>query len=244
MIEKSPLSWVYDSIGGHESVKRAPVISQVIRVKGDGIVNYCYLLICKETGASVLVDPAWDMEKISKILELRQTTPVAILLTHHHKDHTNLADVIAKKFDIDVFMSSAEIEHYQFACHNLLPIEEGVFEIGGMSICVIETAGHTVGSLCYKVGSNLYTGDTLFIEGCGVCRGNGSSADRLYESLSLLKHTTAASTRVFPGHRFQRPPGLKMKDVLEINPYLSLESRDEFVRVHCRKRDMSKIQYL
>ncbi|MFK7996729.1 MAG: MBL fold metallo-hydrolase [Granulosicoccus sp.] len=229
------------SDGLHKANK---VINQTIRVKsGRDLVNYCYLVVNRDTNQAIVIDPAWEIEKIYSILNTRKCELSSILLTHHHQDHTNLADELATETKATVYMSSREIEHYEFSCHNLRPIENNNIQSAGMDIKVIDTPGHTAGSVCFSIGEYLYTGDTLFIEGCGVCKGWGSSATHLFESLSLIKSKFSDKTKIFPGHRFNQAPGKSLEYVKENNIYLKIQDKAEFINLHMRDRDTSTIQY-
>jgi len=225
--------------------KASGVINQTIRVKsGKDLVNYCYVLINREINQAVVIDPAWEIDKIEAVLKARKCKLSAILLTHHHNDHTNLANDLAVETGADVYMSACEISEYDFTCTNLRAIEEPRISAAGMQIDVIETPGHTAGSVCFATGDYLFTGDTLFIEGCGVCTGWGASASQLFDSLTTIKEGFADDTRIFPGHRFRESPGKSLQYVKENNVYLQVEDRTGFVNLHTRDRDFSEIQYL
>ncbi|MFK7861074.1 MAG: MBL fold metallo-hydrolase [Granulosicoccus sp.] len=224
--------------------KSNKIINQTIRVKsGSDLVNYCYLVVNRETNQAIVIDPAWEIEKIRSILSTRKCELTSILLTHHHKDHTNLANELAIETGATVYMSSREIEHYEFSCSNLVPIENNNIQSAGMDIKVIDTPGHTAGSVCFSISDYLFTGDTLFIEGCGVCKGWGSSANHLFESLLLIKNMFSDKTKIFPGHRFNQSPGKSLEYVKENNIYLQVQEKTEFVNLHMRERDTSNIQY-
>lgn len=232
------------SNGSEKRQKPTGIINQTIRVKsGKELVNYCYLMINRNTNEAVVVDPAWEIDKIQSVLRARKCKLTAILLTHSHPDHTNLANELAIDTGADVYMSSREMELYGFTCTNLRPIENNCINSAGVLIKVIDTPGHTGGSVCFSIGDYLYTGDTLFIEGCGICKGWGSSAAELYESLTSLVGSFADHTKIFPGHRFHQAPGKSLLYVKENNIYLQTKSKDEFVNLHMRERDYSEIQY-
>lgn len=233
-----------ESIESENRQKRNSIINQTIRVKsGKELVNYCYMLINRRTQQAIVIDPAWEIEKIRSVLNARKCNLTAVLLTHHHPDHTNLANELADETGAEVYMSEREIEHYGFTCTNLRPIEGSCINSAGMAIKVIDTPGHTAGSVCFSMGDYLYTGDTLFIEGCGICKGWGSSANELYESLTLLEKSFPDNTKVFPGHRFRQAPGKSMQYVKENNIYLQVKDKNEFINLHMRERNTAGIQY-
>ena len=158
-----------------------------------------------------------------------------ILLTHSHFDHVNLADALSKKYDSPVLMSRIEIDFYRFNCNNLLAIEDSTpFSFGHSRVLPILTPGHTKGSLSYLIGENLFSGDTLFCEGCGICQGLGADPDAMFESISFLKHQLPLETRIYPGHSYHEAPGKPFSYLMKNNIYLQLDSREHFVRFRMR----------
>ena len=199
-------------------------------------VNYCYIIVDNTSGEAVIVDPAWQAAEISKKLIELNASPIAILLTHSHYDHVNLADAFAKKYNSIVLMSKDEIDCYRYRCTNLYPIECGsAYILNNIRFEALATPGHTKGSACYLIGQNLFSGDTLFIEGCGICRGKGASAHAMYDSIQLLKQTISSSTRIFPGHSFGHEPGLKFEKLKHYNVYLHFDCREFFASFRLRK---------
>lgn len=89
-----------------------------LRVRSDQIINYCYVIIDSNTKSTVLVDPAWEQDTIEKALAANQAKVSAILLTHYHRDHVNLCESFAKKYNVPVYMSKVEKEYYDFQCTN------------------------------------------------------------------------------------------------------------------------------
>jgi len=198
--------------------------------------NYCYLVVDIDTHDAVLIDPAWEMDKIEQYLAQSEANLKAVLLTHHHPDHINLADAFAKKYQIPVMMSQIEIEHYAFNCTNLTPIATpDLFHIGGLDIVPLFTPGHTKGAISFWIENALFPGDTLFIEGCGMCYGKGSDAGELFDSLSYLQTILPINTKIYPGHSYGKEPGEQFEYLLEANIYLQFKDRQQFIEFRMRK---------
>ncbi len=198
--------------------------------------NNCYLLIDENTKEAIAIDPVWDLKKVENQLNSYQAKLISIFLTHSHPDHTHLADKLAKKHYCQVFMSRNEAEFYHFNCQNLeLFSSEDTLKSGHFSIIPIITPGHTKGSTCFLIENNLFTGDTLFIEGCGMCVDAGSDIVDLYKSINRLKETIRPDTRVFPGHCYGILPGKPFSFLLENNIYLQLNDYKQFVTLRMRK---------
>ena len=62
-----------------------------IPVSGSGFMNFTYLLFDEKTRDGALVDPAWEPDVIAGLVALHQVQVSAVLLTHSHRDHTDLA---------------------------------------------------------------------------------------------------------------------------------------------------------
>ena len=206
--------------------------------------NYCYLVVDSKTRDAVLIDPAWEITKIENQIVLSQAQLKSILLTHHHIDHINLADFMARRYNIPVRMSKTEIESYGFSCHNLIPIDNPhEFRLGAIKIQPLFTPGHTKGAICYWIGDALFTGDTLFIEGCGACFGQGSNPSEMFDSLCNLKKIIPTHTCVYPGHSYGQEPGKPFSYLLKYNIYLLLKKREEFIAFRMRKNQKGLLNF-
>ena len=196
--------------------------------------NYSYIVLNLQRKEAIVVDPAWEIGKIEKALEGCILT--GILLTHAHSDHTHLVVPLVKKYRCLVWMGRKEISHSGFYSPGLIPIEKKVpFKVAGISIIPFLTPGHTPGSMCYLIENNIFTGDTLFSEGCGACFGTEGNPQHLYASLQYLKREVLNNTLVFPGHSFGVAPGQTFESLLRSNIYLAFKNEDHFVAFRMRK---------
>lgn len=145
--------------------------------------NFFYLLFY--SGECAVIDPGWDLDSIIKAAGNINITKV--LLTHHHFDHTNALIPLVKNTNIKVYMNKIEIKYYNFKCPNLIPIDEQeIIELGSLKIKNIHTPGHTKGSTCFIAENNLFTGDTLFINGYGRCDLDGGDTQEMKSSLKKI----------------------------------------------------------
>jgi hydroxyacylglutathione hydrolase len=159
-----------------------PVIT--IPALGD---NYIYLYRYNQKNAFV-VDPG-DARAVLKALEKHSPNLTHALATHRHFDHIAGMENLKKKTGCKMFGGErAEILH-----------------IGNVSIRVISTPGHTRDSVCYYVQPSekhsgvLFTGDTLFIGGCG--RPIECNASTMWDSLQKIV-LLPDDTLVYPGHNY------------------------------------------
>ncbi len=175
----------------------------------------CYVVADETTLECAVIDPGSDAGAILDYLEEAKLRCRFVLLTHGHFDHTGaVADVLAET-DSVLFMHKADVgvtvggDYYRF-----LPPEgtryysDGdVVCVGSLSFTVIETPGHTPGSvslLCSESGSDeraLFSGDTLFRDSCGRTDFPGSSTEDILASLKRLA-ALPGDCEVYPGHGF------------------------------------------
>lgn len=198
--------------------------------------NYSYLIIDHQRKEALVVDPSWEEKKIREVLEKAEVKLSGILLTHSHWDHRYSGKPLAKWAQCPVWMSKKEIDHSGFRCPGLVPIPgEDPVSWGPEMIRPLFTPGHSPGGLCYLIQKNLFTGDTLFSEGCGACFSREGNPHLLYESLQRIKREISKDTRIFPGHSYGMVPGKTMAEILTRNIYLKFENVDDFVAHRMRK---------
>lgn len=206
----------------------------VLDVRRDAMKNYNYLVVDPGTLEAVVVDPAWEIETIDRALADTRSRLSGILVTHSHPDHVDLAEVLAEKYDCPIWMSRIEIAATGFGAGRLVGIDTRPWTVGRMPIEPILTPGHTPGSMCYLIGDNLFTGDVLFAEGCGICP-DTDSAYAMFASLHHLKNRLASHTRIFPGHSYGEPPGRPMSQLLRENVYLQFSDQETFAAFRLRR---------
>lgn len=230
-------------ISYHDELIRELFEPQVflLEVSREVMKNNNYLVVDPGTHQAVVIDPAWQKEKIDNALEKTQSTLSGILITHSHFDHIDLAKPLAEFYNCPIWMSEREIASSGFFAPQLIGIDETPWYVGKMKIQPIYTPGHTPGCICYLIDDNLFTGDVLFAEGCGVCP-SVQGAYEMFHSLEKLKKTLAPATHIFPGHTYVKPPGQKFCDLLQRNMYLQFPDQESFAAYRMRKgQSMQKI---
>ncbi|OOH91056.1 hydroxyacylglutathione hydrolase [Pasteurellaceae bacterium 15-036681] len=122
-----------------------------------------YIWVLQQDQKAIIVDPA-ESESVLSFLAKNQLNPTAILLTHNHDDHTaGVADIVAQYLDLAIY---GPTEVRQFA--NQIVKDNDEFELLGLSVKVIKSAGHTAEHVSYLVKHEyLFSGDSLFSGGCG-----------------------------------------------------------------------------
>jgi len=205
-------------------------------MKSGAFINYNYLIVDDTSKNAAIIDPAWDLEAIEKELSTQKARLTHILLTHSHHDHTNLVNQLVEKYDCDVYIHHEESRYYKFISHNMINFKHlDIIYLGNTKITCYHTPGHTTGSSCFMFADCIFTGDTLFNEGCGICTPEGGDPYQMYHSLNILKNNIQPNMRIFPGHCFGSKPGMSYKDVLKINIYLQINQIDTFVSYRMRQ---------
>ncbi|CAH1200612.1 putative polyketide biosynthesis zinc-dependent hydrolase BaeB [Paenibacillus plantiphilus] len=214
-----------------------------LRTSSLRFINYCYLIVEKASNYAILVDPAWEWETITGKLEELQVQLKAILLTHSHQDHVHLVQPLLDVYDPQVYMSRCEMDDYRYDCRNLNALQDSdILSVGGLKIAALLTPGHTSGSMCYHMQGVLFTGDTLFTEGCGNCNTKGGSAEQMFESIQRLR-LLPTHTRIFPGHSFGHPPGQTLGYLLKENIYMLIHNKEQFVHFRNRKNQSTNARF-
>lgn len=156
-----------------------------------------YLVVCEQTGASVIVDPGADAQEI---LELAIGTRVEkILVTHGHEDHVSVLQDVKAATDAPVHMNPADAEHFGLAYDH--PVRDGErIVVGGASIRAIHAPGHTPGMTCFDLGDGrVLVGDTLFVGGPGkTWSADGFSTTM--RSMQEIVFSWPDETLFYPGH--------------------------------------------
>lgn len=169
---------------------------------GDFETN-CYL-VSDENGVTAVIDPGYEPEAILARAAQEQLQITAILLTHGHFDHVGGVKAVADAARCPVWMNGKDCALPPSITNGTLYYtdfyrEGTVVRVGRMTFTVLETPGHTPGSVCLRCENTLFSGDTLFAGGCGRTDLPGGSAAELRESLRRLAAIPENLT-VLPGH--------------------------------------------
>lgn len=198
--------------------------------------NFNYIIVDKASRQAAIVDPAWNEDVIIRTFDELGIQPKLILLTHSHIDHINLVPRLVERFHSRVCMSAQEINFYHFHSDNLSPLHDlEKLHLGETQITCLLTPGHTVGSTCFLLANSLFTGDTIFTEGCGICTQPGGSPEQMFESVQRIKNLVQPHIHIYPGHTYGKKPGQTLDFLLHNNIYFQFEKKDQFVRFRMRK---------
>lgn len=158
--------------------------------------NYIWLIGQNDSPFVAVVDPG-DGEAVLAYCQAHQLTPVAILITHHHWDHTNGIAKIKQQFDIPVYGPSNE--SIDNLTHRLSEGDTVAIDAIDANFTVIDTPGHTAGHICYYGHDSLFCGDTLFAGGCG--RLFEGTAEQMQASLAKIRNLPD-QTKIYCAHEY------------------------------------------
>ena len=173
--------------------------------------NFCYLLICEETRQAGIVDPA-EAGPVIAAVERLEVTPVAILNTHHHWDHTGgNAELVAKYPGLKVYAHTSDKGRIEAQTDFVHAGDR--FVIGNVGVEVLHNPGHTNGHVSYRARDAVFTGDTMFGGGCGRLF-EGTPGD-MHVSLNQMLGGLPGETKVFFGHEYTEA---NLRFALDVEP--------------------------
>ncbi|WP_445397203.1 hydroxyacylglutathione hydrolase [Zobellella sp. An-6] len=158
--------------------------------------NYIWLISNGDRAA--VVDPG-DAAPVGRVLAERGLTLDAILITHHHRDHTGgVQALLAQWPEARLYAPAAE----PMPAPGGIGLKEGdrvKLSSLGLELAVMAVPGHTLGHIAYHGQGLLFCGDTLFSGGCG--RLFEGTPQQMHQSLSRLA-TLPDETRVYCTHEY------------------------------------------
>lgn len=156
--------------------------------------NYIWLL--QRERHAIVVDPG-DAAPVMHQIDRAGWRLDAILVTHHHQDHTGGVAELAARYDAAVY--APRTGSYPFTHVAVVEGDRLPFPSLGLTLGVMETPGHTLDHVAYHDDTLLFCGDTLF--GCGCGRLFEGTAEQLFASLQRLARLPE-TTRVYCAHEY------------------------------------------
>lgn len=199
--------------------------------------TFCYICGDEASRDCLLIDPAFEPERILRRVKRRNLQVTHVVNTHFHFDHTagNTAILAATGallliHKLDVAPLSAIVNRtftkmvggQQSPKPDVLLGDEDLIRIGSLSLQVIHTPGHTRGSICLYGQGHLFTGDTLFVGSVGRTPFGWRTHARLIKSIHNRLFSLPGETTIWPGHDYGPSPSTTIRHEKETNPFLQI----------------------
>ena len=172
----------------------------------------CYILSLEDT--NIIIDPGEDFDCIEKYLQGKRIKPDFIINTHGHYDHIGAVPDLILKYKIPFYIHKLEESiildpeknlssffggnGLSLKTYNLIE-ENYCSNFNNLGIEIINTPGHTPGSIVLRYKNFLFTGDLLFKGAIGRTDLPGGDISKIRDSLAVIKEMDKDLT-VYPGH--------------------------------------------
>lgn len=189
----------------HSTVRKSSLVEQAsmqVELLPALSDNYMYLLIDTDSKQAAIVDPVEPIKVVEAVRKhgVKLTT---VLTTHHHWDHAGGNEKMVKLMPgLKVYGADERVD----AITKKVP-DHHSFKVGTLDIKCYHTPCHTRGHVCYYVTKDkssdppaVFTGDTLFVAGCG--KFFEGTAEEMYRALIDILGSLPPETRVYCGHEY------------------------------------------
>ena len=180
----------------------------------------CYIIHDEKSTSCCVIDPGYEADTIADKLSELGLSLEAILLTHGHFDHVGAVRDLAADTGCRVYLCAEDLVMPTNLTAGKLYYtqtyaEGSTLHLAGLDISVLQTPGHTPGSVCLLIDDTLFSGDTLFAGSCGRTDLPGGSWTDMQSSLKRLSQIEA-NLWVLPGHG----ESTMLASEKKYNPYL------------------------
>ncbi|HEX4228085.1 MAG TPA: MBL fold metallo-hydrolase [Bryobacteraceae bacterium] len=193
----------------------------------------CSIFGDEDTHEAIVVDPGAEIERILSALKKHQLTVKAIVITHGHIDHVAGAEKLRRHTGAPVYLNEQDreqlaalgvqadwlgIDRPEAPDIDVPAVEGSTLKLGGSEFHIMETPGHTRGSICLFVPQEgkLIAGDTLFRNSIGRTDLPGGDSRAILQSIKTRLLDLPEETIVIPGHGANTTIGTEK----ERNPFL------------------------
>lgn len=189
--------------------------------------TYTYLLADEATREAALIDPV--REQIPRDLALLRELElklVYVLDTHVHADHITAAGSLRAQTGARTVAGRKGA-----SCADLQVGPGDEVRVGGITIGVLETPGHTDDSVSYRVENHVFTGDALMIRAAGRTDFQNGDAGQLYDTITRVLFALPDETQVHPAHDYKGLTVTTIGEEKRWNARVAGRSRKEFVKL-------------
>jgi len=171
-----------------------------------------YLVGPRGGGDALLVDPGEFGQAMLQAIESNRLRLRWILVTHAHRAHVAGIRGLLRVYEPEIWCNQPSIlespaRHAQ---------DGDRLELGEIDVAAIELPGHSIDSLCWRIGDMLFTGDTLSAGSVGRTR-DATARELLVTGIRRCLLALDDEVLVFPGHGPPSRIGIERR----FNPYLA-----------------------
>ena len=183
--------------------------------KNGPLKQNCYIVSSKSYKC-VVIDPGSDPDGILEMLDKLSLHPVAVICTHGHFDHIGGVFGLQERYEIPFYLNKKDYplvkraNLYQLVSQSKIAIkipknftdltEHRVIMVDELEFEVLDTPGHTDGSVCIRVENSLFTGDTIVAKKAGRFDMVGGNENALSLSIKKLVRVLPGSITCYGGH--------------------------------------------
>lgn len=189
--------------------------------------TFTYLLADEKTSEAILIDPVLEqVERDLKLLKELNLKLFYCLETHVHADHITGTAKLKKATNCKGLVP----QNAGVACADRELKDGDILQIGDITIQTISTLGHTDSHNAYLANNQfLFTGDSLFIRGCGRTDFQSGNAGQMYDSVMQKLFSLPPSTVVYPGHDYNGHLCSTIEEEKRLNPRFLNLSKEQFI---------------
>lgn len=188
--------------------------------------NFDYLLMEEVSREAIGIDSGWETGPVVRAALEDGMRVRYVVASHEHFDHVKTLGELAGR------LGAKTVAHESSGLLTDLRVKGGDnLTVGGASVRIIHTPGHTPDSICLFDGHNLFTGDTLFIGNCGRTDLPGGSTAELFRSLHTVLMALPSQAVIYPGHDYGEVPSRTLGEEVKLNPTLRARDLRDFAGV-------------
>ena len=205
---------------------------RIIKLRPLSICETNSYIVISEKGSAALIDAPADADYILGQLDFYGCTLKKIFLTHGHFDHIGAVADLVEATGCEVYIHPLDEKmlrsgdamlatHFRsrgyktYSGEVTLFTENDILRLDELEFDILETPGHTPGSVCFICGEDMFTGDTLFRRSIGRTDLDGGNFEQMKKSLAKIADL-GGNLNIYPGHM----GNTTLDEERRTNPYL------------------------